>query len=215
MFQPRCSRSGGRGVSPYRRPTSPELPPYPGDCEDRPLYRFPSPTGHYRRSADYGSRFNDYPFSSRDYSPQRVADYSRPRDYRPSGDYHRRDYEQQLREGSPRPDGNFEDYFCRDNNERGRFSERRVRAPSTDRDRDHRAVATEKRSPKRYIRTHSFIPYIISGVARISPRGEGNFHGGPRQTLSKIENSSDLTHYFLVGPKITNKEKYRLGGGAP
>ena len=140
VFQSRGSRSGCRDGSPYRRQVSPEIPPFPGDCEDNIRYRGLSPAPNDgRRSGSQGAG----PSAPRDHSQQRFVDLTR------SGDYYRRDYERRFREGSPKPDGGHGDFFCRDNTEFGGFSEQRSRAPHVDRDRVRRAASAASRSPKR------------------------------------------------------------------
>ena len=46
-----------------------------------------------------------------------------------------------------------------------------------------------------------------SGVARISSRRGPNFMGAPRYPLTKTENLSDLTHYFLEGAQFDELKK--------
>ena len=51
----------------------------------------------------------------------------------------------------------------------------------------------------------------LSGVARISPRGEANYHGGPKVTpYQKVKTHRILSTIFWEGPKITNKKKIKI-----
>ncbi|KAF0307390.1 Hemocyte protein-glutamine gamma-glutamyltransferase [Amphibalanus amphitrite] len=90
-FQTRSSRPNRRD---QRRPTSPALPPFPGDSEERLSCRYPSPAaGDYRQHGDYDrcpQRGCDrYP--QRDYSPRpgpsRSVDDGNSCDYNRSGDW--------------------------------------------------------------------------------------------------------------------------------
>ena len=51
---------------------------------------------------------------------------------------------------------------------------------------------------------------LCSGVARIFQRGWPTFMGAPRKPLTKIENSSDLVHYFLRGAQNHEQEEKNI-----
>ncbi|XP_043193368.1 uncharacterized protein LOC122365852 [Amphibalanus amphitrite] len=228
-----CTRSSRPDRRGQRRPTSPALPPFPGDSEERLSRRYPSPAAddyRQRRDCDRCPQRDYDRYPQRDYNsprpgPSRSVDDGNSGDYNRSGD-HRRSKNLYnsgdcWRSGDYSRSGDyyrrdFEDYLSPDDTEPGRFSDRNCRAPSTDQERRRRAATAADRSSKREAALSPSRPSRRAEEQRsLSPVpyfGYSTLGGAPRQepTDTRIGDSSS-------GPKhsadaMHRRYNRRMGG---